>query len=201
VTEEQVVHVPEPALERGSLGRGGGRESMRVDLGQRKVPEGEADAIAQSCLDALDFSERFARVRAFVVAVLDDEAAGRRAADVIDDVIERFHGDLWLVPRSAGPDPHLGPGPTRCSSDRLSEPETDELVVVRGAASLVTAEAEREVVVVQHGHLTVALDDDVLDRRERERERVAETHVAGLRGKHGAAEQRGLISRLCADRV
>ena len=46
-----------------------------MDLGQRKVPEREADAVAQLLLDMLDLPKRSARVRAFVVAVLDDEGA------------------------------------------------------------------------------------------------------------------------------
>ena len=74
--KEQLVHVPEPALERGGLGRGSRCEGVRVDLRERKVPEGEADVAAQSLLDAFDLSKRLPRVRAFVVAVLDDQTTG-----------------------------------------------------------------------------------------------------------------------------
>ena len=45
--EEQLVHVPEPVLERRGLGGSRRRQGVRVDLGQRKVPEGEADVTAQ----------------------------------------------------------------------------------------------------------------------------------------------------------
>ena len=45
--EEHLVHLPEPVLERRRLGRGGRGERVRVDLGQREVPEREADALAQ----------------------------------------------------------------------------------------------------------------------------------------------------------
>ena len=73
--EEQLVHLPEPVLERGRLGRGGRGERVRVDLGQRKVPEREAHTLAQSSLDPFDLPKRPARVGAFVVAVLDDQRA------------------------------------------------------------------------------------------------------------------------------
>ena len=56
--EEQLVHLPEPALERGGLGGGGRGERVRMDLGQREVPEREAHPVAQLPLDALDLSIR-----------------------------------------------------------------------------------------------------------------------------------------------
>jgi hypothetical protein len=61
-----------------------------VDLGQRKVPEGEADPPAQALLDPVDLSKRLTRVRAFVIAVLHDQAASRWAADVIDRFVKRL---------------------------------------------------------------------------------------------------------------
>ena len=39
--EQQPVHVPEPGLQRGGLSRGRGGEGVRVDAGQREVPECE----------------------------------------------------------------------------------------------------------------------------------------------------------------
>ena len=42
--EEQVVHLPEAALQRGRLGRRGCRERVRVDLDEWEVPEHEPDA-------------------------------------------------------------------------------------------------------------------------------------------------------------
>jgi hypothetical protein len=57
---------------------------MRVDLDQRKVAEREADAAARLLLDLLDRAERLPRVGAFVVAVLEDDRAACRAADVVE---------------------------------------------------------------------------------------------------------------------
>ena len=90
-SEEQLVHLPEPLLARGRLGCGGCGERVGVDLGQREVPEAEAQAALQSALDTLDVTKRLARVRAFVVAVLDDHAAGRGTANVVDRVVKRLH--------------------------------------------------------------------------------------------------------------
>jgi hypothetical protein len=52
------------------------------------VAEGEAETAAQSLLDALDLAKCLPRIRAFVVAVLDDERSGRRTADVIDRLVK-----------------------------------------------------------------------------------------------------------------
>jgi hypothetical protein len=46
---------------------------MGVDLGEREMPEGEANTLAQLVLDTFDLPERSPRVRAFVVAVLEDD--------------------------------------------------------------------------------------------------------------------------------
>jgi hypothetical protein len=58
------------------------------------MTEREADAAAQSWLDALDLSKRLPRVRTFVIAILEDET-GCRPADVIDLVVERL--EAWLT--------------------------------------------------------------------------------------------------------
>ena len=73
--KKQVVHLPEPALERRGLRRAGRRERVRVDLGQREVPEREPYRDARLALDTLDRPVRLPRVRALVVAVLDDSVA------------------------------------------------------------------------------------------------------------------------------
>jgi hypothetical protein len=52
-------------LERGRLGCGSGCECVRVDLGQREMPEGEADTAGQPLLDACDLEKRSPRIRAF----------------------------------------------------------------------------------------------------------------------------------------
>jgi hypothetical protein len=68
--EQQLVHVPEPALPRSSLGRGSRGERVRVDAGQRKMPEREPHVPAQLSFDLLDRAEGLARVWALVIAVL-----------------------------------------------------------------------------------------------------------------------------------
>src|SRR3954454_13077776 len=87
--EEQLVHVPEAALQRGRLGRRGRGERVRMDVGQREVPKREAHAL-QPRLDPPDLVERAARVRTFVVAVLDDQRPGGRPTDMIDGFVERL---------------------------------------------------------------------------------------------------------------
>jgi hypothetical protein len=69
---------------------------VRVDLDQRKVPVREADLV-QSFLDLFDGTERLARVGLFVVAVLDDQRSGRRAANVIDSFVRRLEDCFALV--------------------------------------------------------------------------------------------------------
>ncbi len=73
--EQQLVHVPEPALPGGGLGCAGRGEGVRVDAGQREMPEREPHVPAQLAFDLLDRVERLTRVRALVIAVLDDQAA------------------------------------------------------------------------------------------------------------------------------
>ena len=52
--EQQLVHVPEPALQRGGLGRGRRGEGVRVDAGQPVMPEREPDGPAELAFDLLD---------------------------------------------------------------------------------------------------------------------------------------------------
>jgi hypothetical protein len=73
--EQEFVHVPEPVLECGCLRCGRRCEGVRVDVREREMAEGEADAAAQRVLDTLDFSKRPPRVGALVIAVLNDEVA------------------------------------------------------------------------------------------------------------------------------
>ena len=89
------MHVPEPVLDGGCLRGGRCCERVGVDLGEREVSEGEANAARELSLDLFDRAERLARVGAFVVAVFDDEASGGGAADVIDPLLERLQ--RWLV--------------------------------------------------------------------------------------------------------
>jgi hypothetical protein len=105
--EEQFVHLPEPALEGSCLGCRRRGEGVRVYLCEREMAKGEADTAVQSLLDPLDFSKRLSRVRAFVVAVLEDETTGGWAADVIDLVVEGL--DAWLTPLRDGLASHQNP--------------------------------------------------------------------------------------------
>jgi hypothetical protein len=72
-------------------------ECVRVDAGQREMPEREPQVPGELLLDLLDRVERLPRVRALVVAVLDDQRPGGRAADVIDVLIQRRQGELAVV--------------------------------------------------------------------------------------------------------
>ena len=57
--------------------------------------------------DSLDRVERLPRVRALVIAVLDDQVAGGRAADMIDLLIQRRQGQLAVVRRCVASHGHL----------------------------------------------------------------------------------------------
>jgi hypothetical protein len=56
VAKQVVVHLPETSLHRGGLGGGGRRRRVRVDLRQRKVPEGKAHRVSQLLLEPLDLA-------------------------------------------------------------------------------------------------------------------------------------------------
>jgi hypothetical protein len=106
--EQQLVHIPEPALPRGGLGGGRRGEGVRVDAGQREVAEGESHVPGQVPFGHLDRVEGLPGVRALVIAVLDDQAALGLAADVIGCVVERRQGQLAVVRGCAaghGPSP------------------------------------------------------------------------------------------------
>jgi hypothetical protein len=53
------------------------------------VPEREPHVPAQAAPGLLDRAERLPRVRALVIAVLDDQVAGGRTPDVIGFLIQR----------------------------------------------------------------------------------------------------------------
>jgi hypothetical protein len=69
--QQQLVHGPEAALERGRLGQMGGGQGMRMDAGQGKVPKHEPELAAELLLQLLDGAEGHAAVGTFIVAVLD----------------------------------------------------------------------------------------------------------------------------------
>jgi hypothetical protein len=56
--EQQLVHIPEPALPCGGLRRGRGGEGVRVDAGQRKMPDREPHVPAELLADQFDRMER-----------------------------------------------------------------------------------------------------------------------------------------------
>jgi hypothetical protein len=114
--EQQPVHVPEPVLQRSGLGRGRCGEGVRVNAGQRKMAEREAHIPAELLFDQLDRTEGLPRVRALVIAVLEDHTAGGRATDVIDFLVQRRQGGLAVVRACVGghgAQPPVGMGPIR----------------------------------------------------------------------------------------
>src|SRR3954467_14625201 len=84
--EQHGARLLESILQRGGLRSQRRGEGVRVDLGQREVPERKANGATESLLDAPDLPERPARIRALVIAVLDDQVSRRAAAHVIDRV-------------------------------------------------------------------------------------------------------------------
>src|SRR5258707_9726289 len=64
---------------------------------QRKRPDRDPRVPAELLADQLDSVERLPRVRALVVAVLDDQRACGRTADVIDFLVQRRQGQLAVV--------------------------------------------------------------------------------------------------------
>jgi hypothetical protein len=84
ILEEQGVHLPEPALRAGRLGRFGGAGGVRMDLAQREVPVRELQPWTEGLLHRLD--DRIGRpaVGALEVAILH-ERRGRvgRTGDVV----------------------------------------------------------------------------------------------------------------------
>jgi hypothetical protein len=79
------------------------------------MPEREPHVSAESAFDLLDRVEGLPRIRALVIAVLQDKAAGGRAADVIDFLIQRRQAQLAVirhrVASHSGPSPGGRPGP------------------------------------------------------------------------------------------
>src|SRR3954454_17183762 len=113
-TEEESVHLPEAPLPRRRLGGERGGEGVRMDRGQREVPEGEPDVELR--LDALDRPERLARIRALMVAVLEDQPRARGAADVIDRLLDRLD---WHLTHGTGRSRAISrPGHTPCGPER-----------------------------------------------------------------------------------
>ena len=80
--QQQVVHLPEPPLLPGRLGRLGRELGLGMHVGQRQVPPHEADVLLPE--DGADGGLGLAAVRALEVAVLDDGDGGvSRSADVV----------------------------------------------------------------------------------------------------------------------
>jgi hypothetical protein len=74
---------------------------VRVDAGQREMPEREPHVPAELLSESLDHVEGLPRVRALVIAVVDDQMTGGRAAHVIDLLIQRRQGQLTVARRGA----------------------------------------------------------------------------------------------------
>jgi hypothetical protein len=88
VVEARLMHLPEAVLQCGGLGGRGRDEGVRMDLGQQKMAKGESHPITQLPFHSLDLPVRRARVRALVVAVLQDHVP-RRPADMVHRLIDR----------------------------------------------------------------------------------------------------------------
>ena len=69
--EQDVVHLPEPSLQPRGFGGLGGRQRVRVRLGEREVAEDEAQSVAERCLDRLHRVVGLSAERAFEIAVLE----------------------------------------------------------------------------------------------------------------------------------
>ena len=76
---ERFVHLPEPPLFRGRLGRHRRRAGTRVDGAARKVPEDESQFVAQPLPQFFDNRQCVQAIRAFVIAIFDqrDRRIGR----------------------------------------------------------------------------------------------------------------------------
>jgi hypothetical protein len=74
--EQQLVHGPEAALERGRLGEVGGGQGMRMDAGEGQVAEHEPQLASELLLQPLDVPKGHAAVRTLVVTVLDQGDRG-----------------------------------------------------------------------------------------------------------------------------
>src|SRR6516225_6628114 len=76
-----------------------GSASVRLDAGQQEVPEREPQVPAELVSGLLDRAGRLPGVRALVVAVLEDQVAGGRAADMVDVLLQRRPGQLPVARR------------------------------------------------------------------------------------------------------
>ena len=96
VREQQVVHVPEPALRAGCLGGQRGAQGSMVNLGEREVPECEPQVVRQHPLQLVHHAMGGAAERALVVAVLDER--DRRGGGAVN-VVALVHrdGEPWCV--------------------------------------------------------------------------------------------------------
>ena len=86
--QQQIVHFPELALRRRSLGCLGRQLRLRVDVGERQMPPYVPDVVIGQQISYDGFGP--AAVGAFEVAVLDDcHGGGSRAADVVAGGVDR----------------------------------------------------------------------------------------------------------------
>src|SRR5258705_4302792 len=74
--KEVVVHLPELPLTGGSFRRLRGMLSMRVALGQGKVPKDKAQPILQPSLNLLDDGIGLPTIRTFIIAVFQQGHRG-----------------------------------------------------------------------------------------------------------------------------
>ena len=89
VLEQGVVHRPELVLGTGRFRGFRGELRVRMDFGERKVPEREADAMLEMLQQLLHRRIGLPAGGAFEVAVLDDDDARRLGADDMVAPVER----------------------------------------------------------------------------------------------------------------
>jgi hypothetical protein len=94
VCELQIVHLPEPALRTGCLGRFGRLVGMRVDLRQRKVAIREPQVVPHDLPNLFEDRMSCAAKRALVVAVLDECYWSRRRPQYVIPLTDRY-GQSW----------------------------------------------------------------------------------------------------------
>lgn len=90
VLEEELVHLPEPALYAGGLGRFGGPHRVRMELRQREVTKRESDVLRVALQQRAENEIGLAAVGTLKVAVLDQGDGGVRGPqDVVPRVRDR----------------------------------------------------------------------------------------------------------------
>src|SRR5918995_878991 len=89
--EEQLMHLPERALQRRRLRRGGRGQGIWVDLGQGKVPERDPHSLPRPTPHSLELAKGPPRVRTLVIAIDRDHGSARSTEKVVHCLIDWLH--------------------------------------------------------------------------------------------------------------